>query len=349
MPDAGQAEQHRQVLRERRLREMASMACAPSRNPPKPPDPTAIISGRPIGRPDGIAPADPIPEAEHTIGRDAEGLDLVERCRDGREMVRHRLLRRAPRRSSAGAECGIGHGLDGGEGLRRDDEQGGRRIEPRDGIGEMRAVDIRDEMAARAVVIGRQRQGDHDGSEVRAADADVDDIGETPAARRGDRSIADARGEGAERGKHRVDIGHHILAINENGRIRAVSQGCVKHRTVFGRVDLRTRQHGVALGLDLAGAREVCEQFERARVDGGLRVIEQQVFLSRGEGFEASGIRGEQVAQALAIGGLPVGRECVPSGCDTCGFSHDGLLRPMPLKQPRPRPAWAGRLRGACR
>ena len=39
------------------------------------------------GRPDRVAAADPIPEAEDAVAVDAEGGDLVERRRDGAEMM----------------------------------------------------------------------------------------------------------------------------------------------------------------------------------------------------------------------------------------------------------------------
>ena len=42
----------------------------------------------------------------------------------------------------------------------------------------MRAIHVRDKMAARAIVIGRQRQNSHRGAKVRAANADIDHIGE---------------------------------------------------------------------------------------------------------------------------------------------------------------------------
>ena len=48
----------------------------------------------------------------------------------------------------------VRHGFDGGEGLRRNDQQGSRRIKLFQRIGNMRSVDIGDEMQPRPVMIG---------------------------------------------------------------------------------------------------------------------------------------------------------------------------------------------------
>jgi hypothetical protein len=54
------------------------------------------------------------------------------------------------------------------------------RVEPFSVSCDMRAVDVRDVMRARPVMIGRQRQRRHRRAKVRAADADVDHIGDPP-------------------------------------------------------------------------------------------------------------------------------------------------------------------------
>ena len=46
-------------------------------------------------------------------------------------------------------------------------------------LGDMGAVDVGDEVGARAVLaVGLEGFGDHDGAEVGAADADVDEVGD---------------------------------------------------------------------------------------------------------------------------------------------------------------------------
>src|SRR3546814_5387771 len=64
--------------------------------------------------------------------------------------------------------CGIRHRLDRGEGLRCDDEERGLRIEEFERIGDMGAIDIGNEMRARAVVEGRQRRSEEHTSELQS-------------------------------------------------------------------------------------------------------------------------------------------------------------------------------------
>ena len=92
-------------------------------------------------------------------------------------MVADRLL--AERRCDPFAgRLGIGHRLDGGEGLGGDDEQRRLGLQTLQRVGDVRAVDIGDEMGARAVVVGRKRQRRHRRAEIGAADADIDDVGD---------------------------------------------------------------------------------------------------------------------------------------------------------------------------
>jgi hypothetical protein len=102
---------------------------------------------------------------------------LVERGGDGREMARPRLSRRAPRRCHSRAVAAlvmVSMVVKVFEATTISVAPGraGKRV------GDMRAVDIGDEMQSRAVMIGRQRQRRHHRTEIGAADADIDHIGE---------------------------------------------------------------------------------------------------------------------------------------------------------------------------
>lgn len=96
-------------------------------------------------RPDRIAPADPIPETEDAGLVDAEGGHLVECGRDGSEVMADSGLAELAGNEGAGGR-GIGHRLDGGEGLRGDDEERGFRIEEFQRVGDMGAVDVGNEV-----------------------------------------------------------------------------------------------------------------------------------------------------------------------------------------------------------
>ena len=71
---------------------------------------------------------------------------------------------------------GVGHGLLRGEGFRGDDEQRRFRIEPFQRIGDVLAIHIGDEKGAPSLdPVGPQSLRHHQGAEIRAANADIDD------------------------------------------------------------------------------------------------------------------------------------------------------------------------------
>ena len=129
-------------------------------------------------RPDRVAPAHPIPEAEHLFLLYAELMHLRQRRRDGGEMIADRRLAQRTRQPSPRG-AGVGHRLLRRERLGRHDEQRARRVEPPDRVAHVRAVDVGDEMAAQLRLRERrQRLGRHGRPKVRSADADIDDVGE---------------------------------------------------------------------------------------------------------------------------------------------------------------------------
>ena len=191
MPDADERQDHRQVLVERRGAEMVVHR------------PAAGEEGGEIGRADGdhqrqadrrpdrVAAADPVPEAEGPVVGDAEGGDLVERRRHRREMGADRRARPKPRRSRRRAVAAlvmVSIVVKVFEAT-RNSVRAGSRLGKR--VADVGAVDIRDEMSARPIVEGAERAGRHARAEVRAADADIDDVGER--ARRFRRSRPSAR------------------------------------------------------------------------------------------------------------------------------------------------------------
>ena len=71
----------------------------------------------------------------------------------------------------------VGHGLERGEGLRRDDEQRLGRVEVARRLGEVGAIDVGDEAHGEiAIAVVAQRLVGHHRAQVRAADSDVDDV-----------------------------------------------------------------------------------------------------------------------------------------------------------------------------
>ena len=152
-------------------------------------------------RPHRVTAADPVPEAEHPVAGDAKGRDFLQRRGNRGEMGTDGGLAQGARDPAPGG-LRVGHGLGGGEGFRGDDDQRAGRVQPPDGVGQMRGVHVGDEVQTRPVMIRRQRGGDHRGAEIRTADADVDDIGECFAAGGGDFAGADGGREAGKAAQH---------------------------------------------------------------------------------------------------------------------------------------------------
>ncbi len=119
---------------------------------------------------------------------------------------------------------------------------------PADRVGEVRAVDVRDEVQPRPVAVRAERAGGHGRAEVRAADADVDDVGDRPAGA-GDPARAHRLGKAEEA----VERGRDVVA---GGRLGAAAERHVQHGPALGHVDRLARGHGVAARLDPGGAGE---------------------------------------------------------------------------------------------
>ena len=63
--------------------------------------------------------------------------------------------------------------------------------------------------------------------------------------------------------QHAVDIGHDILAVNENGRVGLIAQGHMEHWAVLSDVDALATEHGISAGLDAPLAGQVKQQSQR--------------------------------------------------------------------------------------
>ncbi|OBQ31838.1 MAG: hypothetical protein AN485_23065 [Anabaena sp. MDT14b] len=94
VPDADEAQQNGQVVGQRRGAEMLIHGMGAVQHVGEALRPDRQHHRQAHRRPQRVAAAYPVPEAEHPVRRDAEGGYLVERGRDGAEMRGHRLDRK---------------------------------------------------------------------------------------------------------------------------------------------------------------------------------------------------------------------------------------------------------------
>ena len=265
------------------------------------------------GRPQRVAPADPVPELEHVGGVDPERGHRLGIGGQGGEVAGDCRFVAAGLQQPVPGRCGVGHRLLGGERLRGDQKQGGGGIEGLHGLGDIGAVDVGHEVHAQVGGgVGRERAGHHPGPEIGAADADVDHVGDRVAAVAAPGAGAHAVAERAHAGEHPVDLGHHVGAVDQDGPVGPVAQRDVQHRAPFGGVDPVARKHRFDRAGQAGLPRQGHEQLHGLAGDAILRVVEQDVAKAQREAVEAAGVGGEQLAHVAAVDGAPVRGQVTP-------------------------------------
>jgi hypothetical protein len=186
-----------------------------------------------------IAPAHPVPENKHVGAVDPEFRDLLGVSRDRDEVPRNRLLILQRVEHPLARRVGVGHGLERGESLRADDEQRlvGAQVARR--LGEIRTIHIGDETKGHvSLAVILQCLVGHRRPEVRAADADVDDISNALPGMALPYSAVDAFGKLRHLVKHGVNLGNDIHAINEDLRAFWSAQCHMQNGAPLSDVDL---------------------------------------------------------------------------------------------------------------
>ena len=151
VPDAEEAEEHRGVGLDRGGRGSARRQVEPGEEVGERVGADAEHERQADGGVDRVAPADPVPEAEDVVGVDAEGGHLVEVRRQGHEVVLDGVLAEGVHQPGPGG-AGVGHGLEGGEGLGGDDDQGAGGVEATQVPVEVGAVHVGHEAEVQVAV-----------------------------------------------------------------------------------------------------------------------------------------------------------------------------------------------------
>jgi len=264
---------------------------------------------------DGVTAADPVPEAERVVRVDAEFGDLLQVGGDGDEVLLDGfgVLLVGAVDGALGLELfeqpgagftGVGQGLQGGEGLGDDDEQGGLRVEALGLLGQVVRVDVGDVAGGDASVSVRlQSFVHHDGAQVGAADADVDHGLDLAAGHTGPLAGTHVVSESVDLVECLAHVLDGVLTVNDVLALvfdRAAQRG-VQHGAVFGVVDVHAGVHSLGALIELDGLGKVGEQLEGFRLDQVLGQIEVQVAGVEGQLLDALGVLGEPLLEAHAF------------------------------------------------
>ena len=172
-------------------------------------------------------------------------------------------------------------------------------------------------------------------SQVRATNADVDNVGELLASESLPLAAADLLGELLHVVQDLVDATravHDILTLDLHVPSAHVSQSSVEDGTVLGEVDLVSAEHGITLALDAGLLGQLDEEVQGLICEEVLAEVEEDVGGGVGAGGEGAGEAGESVGvggeglledEALADT-VAVGLELRPSGKSVCGSHGQG-------------------------
>ena len=319
IPDADQRHDHRQVLRQGSRAEMLVHAFRAPQQFVEGMRPYGNHQRQPDGRPQGIAPADPVPDREHAVAADTKLHRPLRTARYGGEVLRQIDIVAEIGFQPIARRLGIQHRLLGGERLADHDEQGGPRIERLQKRSQLRPVEIRHIVhTQRRVADGAQRLINHLRPQIGAADAYIHDVANRhalmPHALAGTQRFSKL----AHPLPGTLHLWHHIaLRIGER-RCRA-AQRDMQNSTIFGDVDVITGEHpSNPLGEERL-FRQLDQQGKRFGRHALLGEIEKNVVEREAESFSTLRVAGEQFAEmnllcflamSTKIRPCPRGRNC---------------------------------------
>ena len=202
----------------------------------------------------------------------------------------------------------IRHRLQRRERFRRDDEERLGGIEIANRLGEVGTVNVGHEPERHgSIAVVLERFEGHDRSEVRTADADVDDIPNAFTGVSFPLPILNAVGEIGHPIEHGVDLGYHVLAVDHDRCVPGCAQGDVQDCSLLRDVDLVASEHRID---PRSQARFLCQFDEKADGvgrDAILGVIQEEAHILGRHPLTACGVTGEQIAQMKCSGLLVVG------------------------------------------
>lgn len=230
------------------------------------------------GRPDTVTAADPVAEAEHVLGVNAELLDLLGVGGEGNEVLGNgRLVLCSVKEPPLGG-VGVGDSLCGGEGLAGNKEEGGLRVTSPESLGHVGAIDVGNEVELHALLAVRlEGLGDHDRAKVRSTNANVDNGVDGLASVTLPLTRADLLGELLHVIQHAVDLLDYALAVDLHGLVGGVAQSHVVDSASLCEVDLLALEHVIAELLNLCLLGKLDKQGEGLFGDEVLGEIEEDI------------------------------------------------------------------------
>ncbi len=142
-----------------------------------------------------------------------------------------------------------------------------------------------------------QRFVSHHGSEVRAADTDVDDVANRFPGEPFPLAPADAIGKIGHLIQHGMHFGNHVLAVHDDRLILGRAQGHMQHRALLGDVDLVAAKHGIDARTQVRLFRQLEQKLDGFIGDAVFRIIEKDAFGLGRQALSTLRVGSEQLPQ----------------------------------------------------
>mmetsp|Transcript_22982 Transcript_22982/g.68333 ORF Transcript_22982/g.68333 Transcript_22982/m.68333 type:complete len:347 (+) Transcript_22982:2016-3056(+) len=273
VPDAGEANEHWQVVLKRHLVEVVVHVVGAQQEVLHRVE--AVLQAQrqdAHSRADRIAAAHPVPETKCVLWVDAEGLDEARVSANGDHMLRNAVLAQVLLQPFANG-ARVKHRFRCRERLRHDHDQRLLRVKALQRARHVDGVDVCEEAQLSVErLLGRERVGlergvDKQRAQEGAADANRHDRRQRLAGHARPLAVANLVAEVLDLVEHLPDVRHHILALHHNVLVAASARRDVQHRAVLGAVDVLAAEHRVDLLLQLRCARQVVQQLDGLGID----------------------------------------------------------------------------------
>ena len=210
----------------------------------------------------------------------------------------------------------VGQGLEGTEGLGRDDEQGGLGIQAGDLLSHVGRVNVGDEARGDACIcVGLESLVHHDRAQVGATDTDVHNGLDALAGDAGPLAVAHALSECVDLLQHGVNVCVYVLTVN--GQCRGVTLGAaqrgVQYCAVLGDVNVLAGEHRLASLLQLDLFSELDQQLNGFGGNQVLGQVDVQFVGGEAELLRTFRVSGKPFAQVRSEG-LVVSGQSRPRG-----------------------------------
>src|SRR5271157_6085863 len=192
----------------------------------------------------------------------------------------------------------VGHRLERGESLRRNDEKCLRWIQVLNGFRKIRVIDVGNKTKRQsALAVMLERLVSHHRPKVRTTDADVDDVANAFGGVAQPSAASDAIREVRHFIQHGVDFRHDVHSVNNDRCSLGSPQSNVKHGAILCDIDLVPAEHGFNPVSKSRFFTQLDQELQRLVRNPILRIIQEKPGGLRRQALATPGVIREKLSE----------------------------------------------------